>query len=167
MVLGSRIMPFFSLSALLSASHTTYPKTFGTGSRSMPSLARPRTLTPNKWRCRMDLDVQSWKGDGWGVKPLSCKIALAAMLLFQRFMTSRSACFPTSSYLSFSPFLSTHLYTLPYCARADLTPGLRVCRNYKAITDHLVLYAPLQGTIHYNFCLKATPESVKVFHIQT
>jgi len=95
---------FFLCSALLSASHTTYPKTFGTGSRSMPSLARPRTLTPNKWRCRMDLDVQSWKGDGWGVKPLSCKIALAAMLLFQRFMMSCSACFPTSPYLSFSPF---------------------------------------------------------------
>lgn len=124
----SRVMLFFSLRSLVGFTHHLSADIWD-GLPICASLSRPRTLTPNKWRHRMDLDVRSWKGDGWGVKPLGCKIALAAMLLFQQFTAS---CLLPSSHPRFlSSFSLSFLHT-----------GLPL---YKAITDRLVSHALRRG----------------------
>lgn len=46
----------------------------------------------------------------------------------------------------FHLLLYTHLYNLPYCACADLSPGPRVHWNCKVITNLLVMYAPLRSS---------------------
>lgn len=148
----SRIMLFFSLRSLVGFTHHLSEDTWD-GLPIHASLSRPRTLTPNKWRHRMDLDVWSRKGDGWGVKPLGCKIALAAMLLFQQFTASCLAACSHPCFLSSSSLSSLHT-------------GLPL---YKARTDRLVSDSSLQGTTtrpleQFPF-LTVACVSVKVFHI--
>lgn len=69
----------------VSASHTTYPATFGT-SFSLLGVSRL-----GHWH-KINEDTKKAQGSeldgacGWGAKALGCKIALAAALLFQHFM---------------------------------------------------------------------------------
>lgn len=71
----------------VSASHTTYPATFGT-SFSLLGFSHL-----GHWH-KINEDTKKTQGSeldgacGWGAKPLGCKIALAAVLLFQHFMVS-------------------------------------------------------------------------------
>lgn len=73
-----------------SASHTAYPATFGT-SFSLLGFSHL-----GHWH-KINEDTKKTQGSelervgGWGVKLLGCKIALAAVLLFQHFMASCSA----------------------------------------------------------------------------
>lgn len=60
------------------------------------------TLTQNKWRHKEDTRFRVRRAGGWGVKLLRCKIALAAVLLFQYFMVSCSASVPTCLLTAFS-----------------------------------------------------------------
>lgn len=75
----------------MSASHTTYPATFGTRF----SLLGFSHL--GHWH-KINEDTKKTQGSelegvgGWGVKLLGCKIVLAAMLLFQHFMASPYTC---------------------------------------------------------------------------
>ncbi len=168
MVSGNRIMPFFFSAPLSCRLHTPLIlRHLGRAPdpcRALRVLGRWHQINEDAewtWMFRVGrVTAEVW--NHWAVKlpwqPCCC--------FSVSWWAAQLASLPLHIF-PFHLFLSTHLYTLPYCARADLSPGLRVCWNYKAITDRLVLYAPLQGTVHYNFCLKATPESVKVFHIQT
>lgn len=108
-----------SLSPPSSTSHTAYPATFGT-SFSLLGFSHL-----GHWH-KINEDTKKTQGSelegvgGWGVKLLGCKIALAAVLLFQHFMESCStsvpilACLvPSSLHLFFSPFV--FLSTLGRC----------------------------------------------------
>lgn len=92
----------------VSASHTTYPATFGT-SFSLLGVSRlghwHKTNEDTKKAQGSELDGAC----GWGAKPLGCKIALAAVLLFQHFMVSPPLAF------SVTPSPSTYH---PQCLRA-------------------------------------------------
>lgn len=75
------------------ASHTAWPATFGT---SFFAARLPRVF--GQWH-KINEDTKTTQGSeleaagGWGVKPLGCKIAPAAVLLFQRVMVSRRSPF--------------------------------------------------------------------------
>ncbi len=94
----------------LSASHTAYPATFGT-SFSLLGFSHL-----GHWH-KINEDTKKTQGSelegvgGWGVKLLGCKIALAAVLLFQHFMASCSASVPTCLLSLPSSFF--HLFFCP------------------------------------------------------
>lgn len=98
--------------SLLSASHTAYPATFGT-SFSLLGFSHL-----GHWH-KINEDTKKTQGSelegvgGWGVKLLGCKIALAAVLLFQHFMASCSASVATCSVPS-----SLHLFFTCFSAHA-------------------------------------------------
>lgn len=109
----------FSSPLPLSASHTAYPATFGT----FFSLLGFSHL--GHWH-KINEDTKKTQSSelegvgGWGVKLLGCKIALAAMLLFQHFMASCSACVPTCLFSTFFPSLFFHLSLCPCRTSAEL-----------------------------------------------
>lgn len=73
-----------------SASHTTYPATFGT-SFSLLGFSHLGHWHKINEDTKKTQDSALEGVGGWGVKLLGCKIALAAALLFQHFMVSCSA----------------------------------------------------------------------------
>ncbi len=103
-----------------SASHTAYPATFGT-SFSLLGFSHL-----GHWH-KINEDTKKTQGSelegvgGWGVKLLGCKIALAAVLLFQHFMASCSASVPTCLFSGFfsPPFF--HLFFCPHHTSAELS----------------------------------------------
>lgn len=103
-----------------SASHTAYPATFGT-SFSLLGFSHL-----GHWH-KINEDTKKTQGSelegvgGWGVKLLGCKIALAAVLLFQHFMASCSASVPTCLLSAFFPppfFICFSVHTIPLLSSA-------------------------------------------------
>lgn len=116
-------------SASTSASHTAYSATFGT-SFSLLGFSHL-----GHWH-KINEDTKKTQGSelegvgGWGVKLLGCKIALAAVLLFQHFMVS--CCVPTCLFSAFfrPPFFFPFVFlSTPYFSWAPPHTHTRLCRN--------------------------------------
>lgn len=121
---------FHSSPVLPFSSHTAYPATFGTGF----SLLGFSHL--GQWH-KINEDTQKTQGSeleglgGWGVKLLECKIALAAVLLFQHFILSCSAWL--SLHYSEPCIHLFHLFSHPHLTSVELdlrsVGAILLCNN--------------------------------------